>query len=226
MLRPLLVVGLALITLAAACAAPTPTPTATPTPEPTATPTATPTPTSTPTPRPTPTSTPTATPSPDSVRVSYWQGQGWDYHYPDYVNSEDMERNALHYALIEMTEWTGITFSVVDPDSPSDIAISSKLNGFYAVCPAPSHSLIAGCADTPGKHIYLKPMIVSAPDDSRNWDRFKRTIQHELVHALFGWRHSNDNRGLMTASGNVTAPLAGELAALAEARPLCCPWIR
>lgn len=229
--RPSLWIGLALTMLAAACAAPTPTPTATPTPEPTATPTATPTPTSTPTPRPTPTSTPTptATPSPKSVRVSYWQGQGWDKRHPHlfrgYVNSEDLERNALHHALVEMTEWTGIPFSVVAPDSPSDIAISSNLKGLYTECPS-NLGPIAGCADTPGRHIYLNPMRVRAPDDYRNWERFKRTVQHELVHALFGWRHSNDNQGLMTGSGYVTAPLAGELAALAEARPLCCPWIR
>ena len=258
--------------LAAACAAPTPTPTATPlptatptstpTPIPTATPTSTPTPiptatpTSTPTPTPTATATPTPTPMPTAIRIYYQQDRGWEVIYPDeHINSEAIERNALHYALIDMERWTGFRFKIVDSRLESDVTITSdraavpffsfgscpddivarigckNLATYHSeICPddvVPLLTDVRGCAELGGDDVWVSPMRVRKNESVGSvWTDFKLTIQHELVHALFGLRHTDYKTGLMTGTGNLTEPLDVELEWIEQAHLLCCPWLQ
>lgn len=247
--------------MAAACAAPAPTPTPTATPEPTATPAATPTPTplptATPTPTPTPlptatptstptplpTPTPTATPVPTAIRIYYWQDEGYEVRYPDrYINSAALERNALHYALIDMERWTGFRFEIVDSELESDVTITSNVRPPTAiriphiglepdeksVCPfVPPLTILKGCAELGGDNVWLRPMSVRENVSVGNqWLDFKLTIQHELVHALFGLGHTNHKNGLMTGTGNVTEPRDVELEWIKQAHLRCCPWLQ
>ena len=225
--------------LAAACAAPAPTPTATalPTATPTSTPTPLPTATPTSTPTPLPTATPTSTPTPTAIRIYYWQGVGWEVRYPDrYINSEALERNALHYALIDMERWTGFRFEIVDSRLESDIEITSDWTTGSGICPPiPDRdpntpavlTFLVGCAELGGDDVWVSPMRVRKNESVGSvWTDFKLTIQHELVHALFGLRHTDYKTGLMTGTGNVTEPLDVELEQIEQAQLLCCPWLQ
>ena len=151
--------------------------------------------------------------------------------YPDrYINSEALERNALHYALIDMERWTGFRFEIVDSRLESDVEITSDYTPDGSVCPSRTPDVLTflvGCAELGGDNVWISPMLVRENESvGSEWSDFKLTIQHELVHALFGLGHTDYKTGLMTGTGNITEPLDIELEWIERAHLRCCPWLQ